>query len=191
MALSRRAYARPGRVVLRNATVVSGLRNLVLSLALPLCVLPALAAELSPPPQPKGAIATETSLSQIGSQLQLGTLDCSHLVHTIYESVGLRYQYATSRVLYRGNEQFRRVQRPNPGDLVAWRGHVGIVVDPSRHIFLSALKTGLKVSSYVSGYWKSRGRARFLRYTPPSGNPPVVARVEDTVSVGLAAASVE
>lgn len=180
----RRSHAELSHVVLR-------LRNLVVLLALPLCGLPAVAAALAPPVQPKEATAAEVSFSQAGSQLQLSTLDCSHLVHTIYESVGLHYQYATSRVLYRGNERFRRVLRPNPGDLVAWRGHVGIVVDPSRHIFLSALKTGLKVSSYVSGYWRDRGRARFLRYTPPFENPAALRRVEDTVSVALAAAGAQ
>lgn len=139
--------------------------------------------------QPENVLAIDRPLSRVGSHLQLSGLDCSHLVHTIYESVGLPYQYATSRVLYRGTDRFRRVLRPNPGDLVAWRGHVGIVVDPSRHIFLSVLRTGVKASSYLSDYWKHRGRVHFLRYASPVENPADSARVQDTASVALAAAN--
>jgi cell wall-associated NlpC family hydrolase len=153
--------------------------------------LAAFAVLPAPSAQPADTVAGETPLSQVGSRLRLSDLDCSHLVHTIYESVGLHYGYATSRVLYRGTTDFRRVLRPNPGDLVAWRGHVGIVVDPSQHIFLSVLKTGVKTSSYVSDYWKHRGRARFLRYAPRSEDPVLSARVEDTALVALAAASLQ
>jgi hypothetical protein len=45
------------------------------------------------------------------------------------------------------------------------------------------------MSSYVSGYWKERGRARFLRYSPTSQTPDTSARVEVTASLALAAAS--
>jgi NlpC/P60 family len=134
-------------------------------------------------------IGQETRPLQVVPGLQFNNLDCSHLVHAIYESVGLHYQYTTSRILYRGTEQFRRVMSPKAGDLIAWRGHVGIVVDPSRHLFFSALHTGLKMSSYVSGYWKERGRARFLRYSATSGTPDASARVEVTASLALAAAN--
>jgi len=44
-------------------------------------------------------------------------------VHTLYERVGLHYDYATSRALYRGLQEFRRVSEPRPGDLIVWRGH--------------------------------------------------------------------
>jgi hypothetical protein len=158
--------------------MVNKLRLLVILAVALLCSLHAFADQVAPEkPEPP-----------VGFKLQLRNLDCSHLVHRIYESAGLHYQYATSRVLYRGTEQFQPVLNPNPGDLIAWRGHVGIVVDPSKHMFLSALHTGVKVSSYVSGYWKNRGRARFLRYTSSSENPELVARVEDTASLALASA---
>jgi cell wall-associated NlpC family hydrolase len=91
-------------------------------------------------------------------------LDCSHFVHALYDRVGLTYHYGTSRSLYGGTRIFRRVIEPEPGDLVAWRGHIGIVVNPVRHSFLSALRSGVKVSSYESRYWKLRGHPRFLHY---------------------------
>ena len=102
-------------------------------------------------------------------QLRFHGLDCSHLVHALYGSLGLHYRYATSRTLYSGIRPFQRVSTPALGDLVVWRGHVGIVVNPLQHRFLSALTSGVKVSSYLSGYWQRRGTPRFFRYALPDG----------------------
>lgn len=90
--------------------------------------------------------------------------DCSHLVHAVYERAGFLYPYASSSDLYAGINGFRRMVRPQPGDLVVWRGHVGIVVRPSHHIFFSFLRAGPGIDDYESPYWASRGRARFYRY---------------------------
>jgi len=90
--------------------------------------------------------------------------DCSHLVHAIYEAAGFSYVYAPSGDLYAGVEGFERVKSPQPGDLVVWRGHVGMVVKPSEHIFFSFLSSGPGTDDYESAYWKHRGRARFYRY---------------------------
>lgn len=92
-------------------------------------------------------------------------LDCSHFVHELYERAGLPYIYAPSRDLYDGVSEFRRVVNPKPGDLIVWRGHVGIVTDAYEHLFFSALRSGVKIASYDSRYWKRRGRPRFFRYT--------------------------
>ena len=90
--------------------------------------------------------------------------DCSHLVHDIYERAGLVYDYASSSDLYAGAEEFRQVRRPQPGDLVVWPGHVGIVVNPAQRTFYSALSSGLGVDAYDSAYWKQRGHPRFFRF---------------------------
>ena len=90
--------------------------------------------------------------------------DCSHLVHAIYERAGFPYRYASSSDLYDGIEGFRRTVRPQPGDLVVWRGHVGIVIRPSRHIFFSFKRAGPGIDDYEAPYWTSRGQARFYRY---------------------------
>src|SRR6266852_3612283 len=90
--------------------------------------------------------------------------DCSHLVHAIYERAGFPYSYQPSSTLYAGNDDFRRIARPQPGDLVVWPGHVGIAVNPAQRSFFSALRSGLGVDSYDSPYWRERGRPRFLRY---------------------------
>lgn len=100
----------------------------------------------------------------IGQQIHETELDCSHFVQYLYEQVGKYYGYAPSRILYDGMEGFKRVTHPRPGDLIVWRGHVGIVVDPEETTFLSALRSGVKVSSYQSHYWQRRGRPHFLRY---------------------------
>jgi hypothetical protein len=137
---------------------------LILFLAAIVSGLPALAMESSTPTQSTEPQIAQTDLLRLGNQLQFTRFDCSHLVHSLYERVGLHYQYATSRTLYRGIEEFQRVPEPKSGDLVVWRGHMGIVVDPLQHSFLSALRTHVKISSYISEYWKHRGSPRFFRF---------------------------
>ena len=93
-----------------------------------------------------------------------GAQDCSHLVHQTYLSAGFEYPYASSFELYAGNEKFERVKNSQPGDLIVWPGHAGIVVDPLQHSFYSLVSTGLEAQDYEGSYWKSRGRPRFYRY---------------------------
>lgn len=95
--------------------------------------------------------------------------DCSHLVHDIYDLAGLHYTYAPSTDLYRGVESFERVRTPQPGDLIVWRGHVGLIVNPGEHSFYSSLSTGPKVDTYDSPVWRRRGPARFFRYLLHAG----------------------
>src|SRR2546430_2298102 len=93
-----------------------------------------------------------------------GARDCSHLVHQAYLDVGFEYPYASSFELYAGDENFERVRHPQPGDLIVWPGHVGIVLEPTEHSFYSLVSTGLEAQDYEGSYWKSRGRPRFYRY---------------------------
>lgn len=90
--------------------------------------------------------------------------DCSHLVHTIYERAGFPYSYAPSADLYEGMQPFQRVKRPQPGDLIVWRGHVGIVTKPSEHLFYSFLRSGPGIDDYSAKYWRRLGHPRFYRY---------------------------
>ena len=90
--------------------------------------------------------------------------DCSHLVHQIYLDAGFDYPYASSFELYAGSANFERVRHAQPGDLIAWPGHVGIVLEPSEHSFYSLVSTGLEVQNYEGPYWRSRGRPRIYRY---------------------------
>jgi len=89
--------------------------------------------------------------------------DCSHLVHTLYEQAGYPYPYASSLDLYRGTGQFVRVRYPQPGDLIVWRGHVGIVLDPQEHSFFSSVTSGARIQNYRSAYWHARGHPHFFR----------------------------
>ena len=93
-----------------------------------------------------------------------GRQDCSHLVHDIYSTAGFEYPYASSYEIYAGNANFARVKYPRAGDLVAWPGHVGIVVDPVQHSFFSLVRSGLENQYYNSPYWRSRGTPRFYRF---------------------------
>lgn len=123
--------------------------------------------DIAPP-----AALVESVVKRLGHQLRRAGLDCSHLVHDIYERAGFPYDYATSRDLYDGVDAFRRVREPLPGDIIVWRGHVGIVIDPDTHQFLSALRSGVKVSEYDTNYWKMRGHPRFYRYALQGDDAP-------------------
>jgi cell wall-associated NlpC family hydrolase len=91
-------------------------------------------------------------------------MDCSHLVHDVYEQAGFPYDYVSSRELYSGSTNFKRVRAPQAGDLVVWPGHVGIVIDPKERSFFSSVRSGPGTQFYDSPYWRSRGIARFFRY---------------------------
>ncbi|HET6934279.1 MAG TPA: NlpC/P60 family protein [Candidatus Angelobacter sp.] len=105
------------------------------------------------------------SLLRVALAIRETSLDCSHLVHELFERAGLPYSYAPSVELYKGEvSAFRRTWVPQAGDIVVWMGHVGVVVDPEAKLFVSALRSGVKVSAYDSRYWQRRGHPRFFRY---------------------------
>ncbi len=109
------------------------------------------------------------SIARLATRTRHTRLDCSHFVNYVYRRAHLPYRYASSEELYEGVDSFHRVYDPIPGDLIVWRGHVGIVTDPIENRFVSALRSGVKTDDYFSRYWKSRGQPRFLRYV---GNAP-------------------
>lgn len=117
----------------------------------------------------EGALTPDDGMSVIAAALDEkvrrdSAHDCSHLVQAIYERAGFPYTYASSDDLYDGVEGFRRISYPQPGDLIVWRGHAGIVVQPSRHVFFSFLTAGPGTDDYHSRYWVGRGQPRFYRY---------------------------
>lgn len=128
--------------------------------------------ETAPPrvaPKAARLLNEDDGLSVIGAALERrgrNTVrpDCSHLVHAIYDEAGFAYEYASSADLYFGVDEFRRVKTPQPGDLVVWRGHVGIVISPAQHSFYSSLRSGLGMDAYDAPYWKRRGAPRFYRH---------------------------
>ena len=163
---------------------------LIVALSVLAVLLPASAQNREPAtasyaPSPRSAstqvprlLSADEGLAVLGAALEsrshsYSEADCSHLVHAVYERAGFPYSYASSSSLYAGAGEFRRVTRPQPGDLVVWPGHAGIVVNPAQHTFFSALRSGHGVEPYDSAYWKERGRPRFLRYatTAPATIP--------------------
>ncbi|HEX2329560.1 MAG TPA: NlpC/P60 family protein [Candidatus Angelobacter sp.] len=112
-------------------------------------------------------------LMMLAARVRQTELDCSHLVHDLFQRAGMDYDYAPSDTLFDGIPEFHRVYKPQPGDLVVWHGHVGIVVNPDDHSFISALRSGVKIAQYDSNYWKRKGTPRFLRYAESSSSPEI------------------
>ena len=107
------------------------------------------------------------AIVQTAWELRRGLLpkpDCSHFVHAIYTHAGFAYDYAQAADLFDGIAAFRRVKKPQPGDLAVWQGHAGIVVDPSQHSFYSSVPKGFALENYRSNYWAAHGAPRFYRY---------------------------
>jgi cell wall-associated NlpC family hydrolase len=104
-------------------------------------------------------------------------LDCSHLVHQILTAAGLTYPYASSLEIFAGVSQFQRVGTAQPGDLIVWPGHVGLVVDEERRQFFSATHRGVRTDEYDKDYWRKRGHPRFYRYVVPKDTEIEVLRV--------------
>jgi len=109
----------------------------------------------------EGRAIVDVALEQVAALEE--AWDCSHVVHAIYASAGHAYPYASSSDIYAGNASFVRVKHARAGDVIAWRGHVGIVVNPAEHSFYSLVRTGLQAQNYESAYWRSRGVPRFYR----------------------------
>ena len=136
----------------------------------------------------QGAMLVDYAL-QAGARLTRKP-DCSHLVHIIYSRAGLNYSYQPSRALYAGVEDFERVTRPQAGDLIVWRGHVGIVVSPREKTFFSSVRSGIITESWTAHQWLRRGRPRFLRYRiGPDSDLELLASVARSGDVGIADAN--
>jgi len=99
-------------------------------------------------------VSSDQGLGIIGAALESrrhmdSNADCSNLVHAIYERAGFTYSYANSSELYRGIKEFRRVIHPQPGDLVVWPGHVGIVISPVQHSSSARCVRGVASNSMI------------------------------------------
>jgi cell wall-associated NlpC family hydrolase len=89
--------------------------------------------------------------------------DCSHFVQAVYARAGFPYEYAASRDIFAGIDGFRKVKKPQAGDIVVWPGHIGIVIDAREHSFYSSVLSGFAIENYQSNYWIVRGNPRFYR----------------------------
>src|SRR5262249_23476819 len=103
--------------------------------------------------------------------------DCSHFVHAVYTQAGFEYEYAASRAVFAGIDGFRRVTKPQSGDVIVWQGHIGIVIDPKEHSFYSSVTAGFAIQSYQSRYWIGRGipRCYWFVISAVRDPPPMLA----------------
>ncbi len=117
---------------------------------------PGLAAAAAGAPGKAAAAAIGYARQQIGKPYLWGgtgpgAFDCSGLAYQAYRGAGVRGIPRTSQEQWAWGPQ---VSTPEPGDLVffaggdgtpASPGHVGIVVDPARHLMIEAYAAGFPV----------------------------------------------
>jgi cell wall-associated NlpC family hydrolase len=119
---------------------------------------------------PAAARAIAYARDQLGKPYQWGgtgpaSFDCSGLVMMAYRPAGITFGSSrpTAAVEWAAGP---RVSNPEPGDLVFFAGadgtatspgHVGIVVNPARHVMIDAYATGYPVEYDTYGPGASRG----------------------------------
>src|SRR5499427_8549606 len=148
--------------------VMFGARSIILLLCLTSICVPPPAQAASRAAGVRLASAQEgEAIVQAAWELRHGLFpkpDCSHFVHAVYTQAGFLYEYAASRAIFAGIDGFRRVSKPQSGDVIVWQGHIGIVIDPKEHSFYSSVTAGFAIQSYQSRYWIGRGIPRFYRF---------------------------
>lgn len=85
-------------------------------------------------------------------------IDCSGFVRNVFDQVfplaGLSTRNDLNALKFATEDLFIDTNAPLSGDIVCWDGHVGIVYDETKGLFIgSQTSTGVFVASYKSGYW--------------------------------------
>lgn len=108
--------------------------------------------------------------------------DCSHFVHEVYRRAGLPYGFRPTAQLGNAREfDLLPEKDARPGDLMLFRGHVGIVGKDGK--IISALTTRCRkhrkssIASVDSRYFKTfHGQRYVLRYRCAPGEETVASR---------------
>lgn len=95
--------------------------------------------------------------------------DCSHFVHEIYRRAGLRYNFkASDELKYAPEFELLPEEEAMPGDLMLFRGHVGLVDHDGRIISATYTHKRKRKSSITrlrrTAFKPLRGRISVLRY---------------------------
>lgn len=87
-------------------------------------------------------------------------IDCSGFVRAVFNEAfpeqGLSARDDLNALKLQSIDLFVDVDDPQPADLICWDGHVGIVYDIKKKLFIGAqTSTGVMVAKYGTGYWAS------------------------------------
>jgi len=99
---------------------------------------------------------------------RMNPIDCSGFVRAVFDQVfpeeGLGSRNDLNALKFQAVDLFVDVDVPTRGDIVCWNGHVGIVYDTDKKIFVgSQTSTGVMYASYSSGYWATTRTVKKFR----------------------------
>jgi cell wall-associated NlpC family hydrolase len=99
-------------------------------------------------------------------------IDCSHFVYQVLNEarkacssgfpVPQVVNYRNTATMESSHLWFP-TKMPEPGDLVMWDGHAGIIVGNGRFVGAQS-STGVAEATHAGGYWAGRSAKRFLRF---------------------------
>ena len=105
--------------------------------------------------------------------------DCSSFVHEIYRRAGLPYRFRTTKEL-KAAPEFMTVppSKAKPGDIVLFRGHVGILAKSGKIISSTKIRSKRQPSSITEYPDNSFGRVKaVLRYRCDNANYAALNKV--------------
>lgn len=104
------------------------------------------------------------------------TTDCSGFTKHVMDRCGIKISAGSANQKNDGVGVDK--SQAQAGDLVVWKGHVGLVVDSNKNMIDAGSGNVPKIRSYETDYWRSRGDY-VIRRVLPNPNEMVSAKVDN------------
>jgi hypothetical protein len=87
-----------------------------------------------------------------------------NVFNQVFPNEGLSARDDLNALRFQSIDLFVDTNSPLNGDIVCWDGHVGIVYNEAKGLFIGAqTSTGVRVASYIEGYWANTKVVRKFR----------------------------
>ena len=105
---------------------------------------------------------------KLGGKALQGGIDCSGFITNVLLAALDNKSFnphVQNIVILRSTPILQTIENPEPGDLILWKSHGGIVWNPSVGEFIGAqTSTGVAVASYTQGYWSKQPGLMFRKF---------------------------